>query len=157
LKDEDGETALFVVETVDAARVLVEELGLDADIENDEGMTAQQKIEAEGDWPTVAAYLANLQTSNGAGTESSGTGHSAAAFTELPPLPEGVEITVDTMEEPSEAAGEPEPELRRRIQELAASEDFHTAEGQAALRKLIEDVLAGEDLGGERSVRSRQI
>ncbi|KAK2072413.1 hypothetical protein P8C59_006770 [Phyllachora maydis] len=54
LKDEDGETALFVVETPVAARVLVEELGLDVKIKNNEGQTAMEKIEVEGDFPAVA-------------------------------------------------------------------------------------------------------
>lgn len=57
LRDEDDETALFVVETVEAARALVEELGADITIKGSEGYTAFQKIVEEGDFPEVAEYL----------------------------------------------------------------------------------------------------
>jgi hypothetical protein len=60
------------------------------------------------------------------------------------------------MPEQDETALEVDPEFRRRIEELAAREDFDTAEGQARLRRLVEDTLAGERLGEERNVRPRQ-
>jgi hypothetical protein len=155
LKDEDGETALFVVESVDAARVLVEELGLDAKIKNDEGQTAAEKIETEGDWPAVAEYLQGLDGSssvtNGVsnGTTSTGMG--------LPPVPEGLQVTMGTMDEAVVGEQQPDPEFRRRIEELAAREDFQTPEGQAELRRLVEEAIGGaEGLSEERSVRPRQ-
>src|ERR1700749_4309002 len=43
LRDEDDETALFVVETVDAAKMLVEERCIDAMPKCADGATAQQK------------------------------------------------------------------------------------------------------------------
>ncbi|UZP35658.1 hypothetical protein NXS19_003474 [Fusarium pseudograminearum] len=61
LKDEDNETALFVVETQDAAQVLVEELGADVGHRGLEGLTAREKIEAEGDFPVVAEYLLKIE------------------------------------------------------------------------------------------------
>ncbi|KAL2172887.1 hypothetical protein VTG60DRAFT_65 [Thermothelomyces hinnuleus] len=154
IKDEDGETALFVVETVEAARVLVEELGLDATIRNDEGQTAAEKIEAEADWPAVAEYLrgpdggssANNGTPNG--TASNGTG--------LPPVPEGLQVTMGTIDEAEVNGQQPDPEFRRRIEELAAREDFQTPEGQAELRKLVEEAIGGGVFGEERNVRPRQ-
>ena len=57
LRDEDEETALFVVETVAAARVLVEELDADTAATNADGQTAAQKIAQEGDYPAIAEYL----------------------------------------------------------------------------------------------------
>lgn len=45
LKDEDGETCLFVTESVPVATCLVEELHLDTSITNDDGLTAVEKIE----------------------------------------------------------------------------------------------------------------
>ena len=39
IQDAEGDTPLFVVETVEAARVLVEELGADADHRNSNGLT----------------------------------------------------------------------------------------------------------------------
>jgi hypothetical protein len=51
---------------------------------------------------------------------------------------------------------QPDPELRRRIEELAAREDFQTAEGQAELRRLVEEAIGGQGFSDERSVRPRQ-
>ncbi|KAK0715908.1 hypothetical protein B0H67DRAFT_254438 [Lasiosphaeris hirsuta] len=151
LKDEDGETALFVVESVAAARVLVEELGLDPTLTNEEGMTAREKIESEEDWPEVAEYLKKFDT--GASTANGTT--NGDAF-ELPSVPEGLRVTVGTMDE-SETADQPvDPEFCRRIEALAARADFDTPEGQAELRQLVEDTIIGQGLGEDQNIRQRQ-
>ncbi|KAK4183114.1 hypothetical protein QBC35DRAFT_456611 [Podospora australis] len=152
IKDEDGETALFVVETVDAARVLVEELGLDTKIKNDEEQTAREKFEAEAEYPEVIEYLAGLE-----GEAVATTVNGAEALTEsLPPIPQGLNVTLGTMNEAEAGEQQADPEFRRRIEELAAREDFQTAEGQAALRQLVQEAIGGEELTEERSVRPRQ-
>ena len=160
LRDEDSETALFVVETVDAARVLVQELGLDVSITGDEGQTARQRIEQDGDFPAVAGYLAGREAgavNNGSGSaqegEVNGTGVNGG---DLPPVPQGLSVNFGTMPEAEVAESSPDPEFRRRIEELAAREDFNTEAGQAALRNLVEEAVAGEELAEERSVRPRQ-
>lgn len=161
LKDEDGETALFVVEAVAAARVLVQELGLDPMITNDDGQTAREKIVAEGDWLEVAEFLAGV-TEGGAGSEANATGARAETNGEpaipsvIPPVPEGLEVTVGTMTEAEESSQPVDPEFRRRIEELAASEDLETPEGQARLRQLIQDAVGDQGLSEERHVRPRQ-
>ncbi|KAL2120935.1 hypothetical protein VTJ04DRAFT_4962 [Mycothermus thermophilus] len=161
LRDEDGETALFVVETVAAAKVLVEELGLDKTIRNSEGQTAREKLEEEGDWPRVVEYLKGLEGDDGAAkaeegaSTTNGTTAGTQPDSELPPPPEGLQVTVGTMNE-NEAEELPvDPEFRRRIEELAAREDFQTPEGQAELRRLVEEALR-DGFGNERSVRPRQ-
>lgn len=141
LKDEDGETALFVVETVAAAKVLVEELKLDTTIVNDEGQTAREKIEAEEDYPEVAEYLRGLEGETSSSTTVNGTINGTTSA-DLPPAPEGLSVQIGTMNE-AEDAGEPDPEFRRRIEELASREDFETVQGQAALRQLVEDAILG--------------
>ncbi|KAK3379236.1 hypothetical protein B0T24DRAFT_589820 [Lasiosphaeria ovina] len=154
LRDEDGETALFVAESVDAARILVEELGLNAGLKNDEGVTAREKIEAEGEWPELAQYL------SGVGAESAklngSTNGDSSSGMELPPAPDGLKITVGTMDEAETGEQQPDPEFRRRIEELAARTDLETPEGQADLRRLVEDAITGQGLSEERSVRTRQ-
>ncbi|KAL2129543.1 hypothetical protein VTI74DRAFT_7627 [Chaetomium olivicolor] len=153
LKDEDGETALFVVETVEAARVLVEELGLDTKLQNEEGQTAREKLEAEAEWPQVVEYLEGFE----GGVVGAANGATAAsAGVELPPLPEGLKVTMGTMDEAEAGEGQPDPEFRRRIEELAAREDFQTPEGQAELRRLVEEAIRGEGYSDERNVRHRQ-
>lgn len=150
LKDEDGETALFVVETVDAARVLVEELGLDTKIQNSDGQTAREKIEAEGDYPEIAEFLQTFEAG------PSGANGTTSGDMALPPVPEGLKVTMGTMDEADAGEQQPDPEFRRRIEELAAREDLQTPEGQAELRRLVEEVLGGQGFSEERSVRPRQ-
>jgi hypothetical protein len=158
LKDEDGETALFVVETIQAARVLVEELGLDLSLTNDEGQTAREKIEAEEEYPLVAEYLRRLES--GTSSTNGNTNGTTASLTggqfELPPPPEGLQVTVGTMDEAEVEEQQPDPEFRRRIEELAARDDFESPAGQAELRRLVEDALADGGLNEDRNVRPRQ-
>lgn len=160
LRDEDGETALFVAETVSAAKVLIDELGLDPRIKNDEGMTAPEKIRTEDEFPALARHLAQYETAqsaNGVSTHDSVDAATRDAAMDLPPPPEGLSVRVGTMpEQVDEMTMEVDPEFRRRIEELAAREDFDTPEGQARLRQLVEDTIADQGLGEERNVRPRQ-
>lgn len=146
LRDEDNETALFVVETVDAARCLIEELKLDPTLVGDEGRTAADKITEDGDFPEVAEYLSGLQAVLDAASAVLVDGT-------LPPPPEGMTVTMGAVPA-SEVEGESadgadglpvDPEFRRRIEELAARPDFHTDAGQAELRKIVEDALLGRE------------
>lgn len=162
LRDEDAETALFVVETVDAARVLVEELGLDTGIRGDEGTTAREKIEAEGDFLEVVEYLKSKEATagqvNGAGGAPGATNGqvNGDGDAEIPPVPQGLSVNFGTMTGEEAAGASLDPEFRRRIEELAERDDFHTDAGQEALRRLVEDAIAGEDLAEERNVRPRE-
>lgn len=153
LKDEDDETALFVIETEEAARVLVEELGVDVNHRGSEGFTAREKIEAEGDFPAVAAYLTKFETPQ---DEDPATVAAAVLPEGIPPPPEGMAVTVGTMDPTIDVPAGIDPEFRRRIEELAQRDDFNTTEGQAELRKLVEDVLTGQEIGDERNVRPKQ-
>lgn len=157
LRDEDSETALFVVETVEAARLLVEELGMDTALTGDEGLTAREKIQQDGDFPAVAEYLAGKEGAapareGAAPAHVNGTGPNGC----LPPAPQGLSVNFGTVNEDEAGSAPPDPEFRRRIEELATREDLGTEAGQAALRQLVEEAVAGQDLAQERSVRPRQ-
>ncbi|KAF2856069.1 hypothetical protein T440DRAFT_384044 [Plenodomus tracheiphilus IPT5] len=155
LLDEDDETPLFVAETVAVAKCLVEEFGADVGRRNGEGKTAEEKLlEEEGEGNEVYLYLRGLRV-GGAGDEE---GEGAVVDTEslrVPPtLPDGVKIQMGTMEE--DAADAPDPEIRRRIEELAARPDYESEEVQRELRELVQDVVSGMGGGDEgRSVRRR--
>lgn len=151
LKDEDDETALFVVETTEAAKVLVEELGADPLHRGSEGLTAREKIEAENDFPAVAVYLRIIEA------ERNLLQVAEDAIPEaIPPPPEGMKLTLGTMDQTEDIPAEIDQEFRRRIEELAQRADFNTPEGQADLRRLVEDAVADQGLGDERQVRSKQ-
>lgn len=157
IKDEDGETALFVVETVKAAQVLLEELKADPSIRNAEGRTAEEKIQTEGDFVTIAEFLKESRT-KGAATVGD------AAPSNLPdhrgghppPMPPNVKVRLGTVEDeqPVGDSAEPDPVFRQRIEELAAREDFRGREGQRQLRELITDAVRGVG-ESERDVRQR--
>ena len=158
LKDEDGETCLFVTETVEAAKCLVEELHVDVGVQNDEEMTAAEKFVSEEEFPDVAEYLQGFSLeSQSTDAASNRTGPiSNVATQRIPPPPPNMTINIDTAADAS-ANGieqEPDPEFRRRIEELAAKENFNTEEGQRELRELITDAVRGVG-NEERDVRRR--
>jgi hypothetical protein len=153
--DEDNETPLFAAETIDVAKAL-SELGADVAWTNAEGMTAAEKIEGEGEFPLVAQFLRENTT----GSSRSSAAISSAENIALPPLPNGVKINIGTMDEPEEE-GAPDPEFRRRIEELAARDDFQTEEGQRQLRELVTEAVTGIRAGEEeedgRDARRRRV
>ncbi|PQE06415.1 hypothetical protein CJF32_00002444 [Rutstroemia sp. NJR-2017a WRK4] len=162
LKDEDGDTALFVTETLECAKVLVEELHANFKIRSvEDALTARERIEQEGEFTEVAVYLRikELESEGGDarpnGITPNGTGPSDTATPQPPPLvPEGLQVNIGTMN-PEEELGEVvDPEFRRRIEELAARDDFQTTEGQERLRDLVTEALRGE-VGQSREVRQR--
>ncbi|KAH7039608.1 uncharacterized protein B0I36DRAFT_357016 [Microdochium trichocladiopsis] len=156
LRDEDQETALFVVETVEAAKLLVEELAADLTATGTEGRTAREKIAEEGEFPEVAEYLQSKESSLPAeslnGIHPAVPASSEADTTAA--LPNGMRVSMGTIE-PGDEEAEVDPVLRRRIEELAEREDFHTEAGQAELRRLVEDAIGAGDYS-DRNVRSRQ-
>jgi hypothetical protein len=142
--DEDGETPLFAAEKVDVAKCLVEELGADTTLRNEEGKIAEEKIaEEEGEAHEVFQYLKSLRT--GDAPASAGAVETADVHPP-PPLPDGVNVEMGTMAE-DEAGDAPDPEIRRRIEELAARPDYESEEVQSQLRELVTEVLSG--MGGE--------
>ncbi|KAI2626273.1 ankyrin repeat-containing protein [Xylaria nigripes] len=155
LRDEDEETALFVVETVDAARVLVEELGADIKIKGSDGYTARQKIVEEGEFIEVAEYLQSKESGQAQNLLNGVNGGAAEEGSNMPAPPAGLNVSVSTITPAEENENEVDSEFRRRIEELAQREDFHSEEGQAVLRQLIQDALA-ERNPTDRNVRPRQ-
>ncbi|KAF2173219.1 hypothetical protein M409DRAFT_17165 [Zasmidium cellare ATCC 36951] len=159
IKDEDGETALFNVEEVRMAKELIE-LGTDLSLPNNEGQTAAEKLDDEDEQPAIAAFLREIAAGASAGGASTWTEtaveNASPTFTEHrpttstdangthppPPLPNGLQLNVGTMS-PGEAGDEPDPEFRRRIEELASHPDFQGEEGQRELRRLIQDAISG--------------
>ncbi|ETI22187.1 hypothetical protein G647_06260 [Cladophialophora carrionii CBS 160.54] len=156
LKDEDGETCVFVAETGEAVRCLVEELHVDLQVRNEDGMDALEKFESEQEFPEVAAYLRiHAAEASTAQTTHAGAGLAPNGVQHPPTLPPNVSISIGTESDTTGIVDqEPDPGFRQRIEELASREDFHTEEGQRDLRELISDAV--RDVGGEnRDVRRR--
>ena len=157
--DEDHETALFVVESVEAAQCLLEDVGTDPFAKNEEGMTAEDKIRSEGDFVAVADYLREVRLKSnargeGSKPEASGQVNSVGDSEHPPPLPPGIQLRVGSLEEEQNLGEVADPDLRRRIEELASRDDFQGEEGQRELRDLITAAVRGVD-GDQRDVRRR--
>lgn len=166
IKDEDGETPLFVVETVEAAQILIVDLGADVTVVNTEGETAEEKILSEGEHPTIVAFLKESRIQNSPNPLDVQAGYTLSAcdgpFTDVlhhpPPLPPNVTVNLGTMEEvqPIQTSTEADPDFGRRIEELAARDDFKGEQGQEDLKELVKDaVRCVGTQGNERDVRRR--
>ncbi|KAJ5740815.1 hypothetical protein N7493_000687 [Penicillium malachiteum] len=151
LLDEDGETCLFVVEELKIARCLVEELGVDYKKMNFEGFKAHEKMEADDENPKVSAYLREVIGLPAASSTDSPDGPLNAP----PPIPGNMQVNIGTMSEQEAAAGEAEvdPEFKRRIDELAARDDFESEATQNQLRELVMEAIASStmDASGRES------
>jgi hypothetical protein len=147
LLDEDGETCLFVAESVEVARCLVEELGVDKTIRNLDGFTAEETIAADASFPLVAEYLSGSSHEQQNGIPQA-----------VPPPPPNVAVNFGTMTE-QELGGDEvaDPEFRRRIEELASRENFHSEQGQRELRELVAEAIRDvrPETTSQRDVRRR--
>ncbi|RDW76341.1 ankyrin repeat protein [Aspergillus mulundensis] len=157
LLDEDGETCLFVTENVNIAKCLVEELNIDHNKTNDEGLTARETIESDGSFPEVAAYLRQVAGISG---DVAGNGSLSVedALNPAPPLPPNMQVNLGTMseQEANGGIGEVDPEFKRRIDELAAREDFGSEASQNELRQLVMDAIQGSNIDTQdKDVRRR--
>ncbi|KAJ6029145.1 hypothetical protein N7444_012132 [Penicillium canescens] len=142
LLDEDGETCLFVTESPEIARCLIEELKVDYNKKNSEGYTAVEKMEADEEFPQVTAYLREVVGGAPAETDSG--------------IDMQVNIGTMTEDEATAGASEPDPEFKRRIEELATREDYWSEEVQNEVRELVKDAMAGSNIEAmERELRRR--
>lgn len=146
--DSDDESALFMCETVEAAKLLVK-LGAKPDLKGMEKKTPRQKIEEEGEFPEVAAFLKTVD-----GGEEFAPPAPSPPIGQAPPMPEGVRVNVGTMAPEDVGVNDVDDEFRRKIEELAARPDFQGEEGQAELRRLITEAIQGT-VEEEREVRQR--
>ncbi|KAJ5489386.1 hypothetical protein N7539_004276 [Penicillium diatomitis] len=153
LLDEDGETCLFVAETPKVARCLVEELGVNCNKTNDDGYKAHEKMEADDEFPQVVAYLRDV-----VGAPAPSTDSAEGPLNAPPPIPENMKVNIGTMSEQEANAGgmEVDPEFKRRIDELAAREDFNSQATQDELRALVMDAISGSSIEtADRETRRR--
>lgn len=162
LKDEDDETCLFNAESTDLAQEALN-LGVHLDAKNTDGLTAAEKLDDDDEQPEVAAYLREISPdAEPAAISSPSAQNIEASSTQMngthppPPLPDGVQVNVGTMA-PDEVGDAPDPEFRRRIEELAAREDFEGEEGQRELRNLIQDAIGGMSNEGQGPAARRRL
>ncbi|KAF8422060.1 hypothetical protein EV426DRAFT_535702 [Tirmania nivea] len=155
IQDHDGDTPLFVAETVEVARTLVEELHADPNHRNELGLTATEVMEEDGEFPLVAAYLRGVQNDDQQPFESSINN----AATSSHPVSFGPDVSVrmSTAEEGGVDLPPVDEEFRQRIEELASRGSFNSEEGQTELRKLVTEAVNHHVLEPDtRNVKPRQ-
>jgi len=163
LRDEDEETCLFNAETIELAKEALR-LGVRIDAMNADGLTAMEKLADEDEQPEIAAFLRQESQQSGDARSADSSTPSAQPSSDTrsngihapPSLPDGVEVNVGSMSA-DEVGGEPDPEFRRRIEELAARGDFEGEEGQRELRTLIEDAVSGMANEGQAPTSRRRL
>jgi len=165
LTDEDGEPPLFYAESLDVVKCIVEELGANASLRNHEGVAAADKINEDGEGAWVPSVVEYLRRRSGSRTEEAAPDPHAAPRSDAfgggilnrpERLPENVQINFDVMQELPESAVA-DPEIKRRIEELAAKESLDTGEAQAELRSLVTDIVSGMHSGEDREVQRRRL
>ncbi|KAL7276346.1 hypothetical protein RUND412_000649 [Rhizina undulata] len=147
IQDSEGDTPLFVAETVEVAKTLVEELNADPNHRNISGQTAADAIEEDGQFPLVVAYLRGFETAE-----------SSILVDSISKPPPNVSVNLSTMEDTSETLPTVDDALRQRIEELASRANFSGEEAQAELRNLVTQAVHQHILDPEleRNVRQRQ-
>jgi hypothetical protein len=159
IADEDGDTPLFYAESLEVAHCLVDELGADTGKRNAEGMNAEDKIaeEAEGSWvPAVLEYLRNKTGRFAAVVNGASAAETVSPLIARPGMaPDNVQIEFGTMQELPE--GDADPEIRRRIEELASKGDLESEDVQRELRALVTDVVSGLREDAAREPQRRRV
>lgn len=147
IQDNEGDTPLHHAEDVVTAKFIVEELKADFKITNEEGQTAADYIEEEGEYPELAQYLRSLshdkpETTNGSALEG----------LPIPGSVDGHAIRYSMEED----VGDIDPESRRKLEEIANSENPEEALRElvtSAVRKGLSEYENNADEGGNKRSR----
>ncbi|KAM9889230.1 hypothetical protein OXX79_012295 [Metschnikowia pulcherrima] len=147
IQDNEGDTPLHHAEDVVTAKFIVEELKADFKITNEEGQTAADYIEEEGEYPELAQYLRSLshdkpETTNGSALEG----------LPIPGSVDGHAIRYSMEED----VGDIDPESRRKLEEIANSENPEEALRElvtSAVRKGLSRYENNADEGGNKRSR----
>ncbi|RCK66822.1 hypothetical protein Cantr_02854 [Candida viswanathii] len=144
IQDNEGDTPLHHVEDVKTAKYLIEKLKADYKVKNNDGLTAQQYIEEDDDFPEVAEYLKTLAHDKPADGEADGEEVKANEFVASLPLPGNVDgheirytLENEQTQEGDEQLSPEELEARRqKIQAILESEN-----PEEALRDLVRNAV----------------
>lgn len=123
ISDEDGDRPLHVVESLDMAKYLVEELKVDYKVKNSEDQIPLQKLEEEDEFPELIEYLRELtpELSNNKDRDDAKEQEGEYGPDEkLPELPASSSVSYSYERE---AEGEVNEEQRRKIEQIIHGEN----------------------------------
>lgn len=133
IQDNEGDTPLHHTEDLETAKVMVEELAADYKIKNEDGLTAGQYIDEEGEFPELATYL-RLLLHYSPETQNANDGFIASL-----PSPgniDGHEIRYTMESDAPSLTPEEEEERRKKLEAIVNSDDPHEA-----LRDLVRNAV----------------
>ncbi|KGR21042.1 hypothetical protein I503_02138 [Candida albicans SC5314] len=141
IQDNEGDTPLHHVEDLKTAKYMVEKLGASYKIKNNDGLTAQQYIEEEDEFPEVAQYLKTLAHDKPTTSEEE---IKANEFIESLPAPGNIDGHQIRYSLENEAAQDGEEQLspeeleerRKKIQAILESDN-----PEEALRDLVKNAV----------------
>ena len=141
VQDLEGDTPLHMCELVEVAREMIEELGADVTVKNDEGLTAAEAIREEGDFDDLADYLESVTP----GVVRSTVDHAPLAYTEFRDEDEEGSDWDTAEEDGEEREGRQLPRnTAERIDELLRLEEEDGINRDEELRRLVSDLIMGQ-------------
>ena len=141
VQDNEGDTPLHHTEDLATAKVMVEEFSADYKIKNEDGLTAGQYIEEEGEFPELANYLRSLihDGPESSGESVAGSGSTSDQFIASLPTPgnvDGHEIRYTMEADAPNLTPEEEAEKKKKIEAILNSEN-----PEEALRELVRNAV----------------
>jgi uncharacterized protein len=138
VKDLEGDTPLHMCELVEVAREMIEELGANVSLKNNEGLTAAEAVREEGDFDDLADYLESVTPD----VVRSNVDNSALAYTEFRDEDgDGWDTEEDSDGEEGQA---PPRDAAERIDELLRLEEEDGVNRDEELREIVSEVVMGQ-------------
>lgn len=143
IRDSDGDTPLHHCEDAHTAKVIVEELGGDMTLTNDEGKTALQTFEEDAEFPELIQYM-RLQS--GVPQDQDSLGIDAQ---QLEQFKDNIRYTLET--EPADA-NDPESQARRqKLEQIIQGEN-----AEEELENYIREIIRSQIMNGDASSQDDQ-
>jgi hypothetical protein len=138
VKDLEGDTPLHMCELVEVAREMIEELGANVALKNNDGLTAAEAVRDEGDFDDLADYLESVTPD----VVRSTVDNSALAYTEFRNEDEDA---WDTEEDSDGEEGQAPPgDAAERIDQLLRLEEEDGVNRDEQLRGIVSEVIMGQ-------------
>lgn len=145
VRDSDGDTPLHHCEDVNAAKVIIEELGGDYKLTNDEGKTALEAFEEDGEFPELIQYM--RQVSGAPSTEES----FGIDKEQLAQFENSIRYTLEN--EPVDENDSEGVARRQKLEQILQGENVEQ-ELESYVRELVRGQIFGEDV--ENNKRRRE-
>lgn len=146
VRDSDGDTPLHHCEDVRVAQLIVEELGGDYTLTNDEGKTALQVFEEDAEFPELIQYM---RVKSGLNKDEDSLGIDQD---QLAQFKDSVRYTLE--QEPDELTDPESIERRKRLEKIVMGENPEQ-ELEAYIREMVRSQMMNQDQDQEPSKRRK--